>query len=224
MLVLTAGAFGQVTRKGGAYSFRAKYVKGQKTSYDFSTAVTPFGASSSGPARQNLTFPVAMTVQDVRFSQDRKTKVATIKSEVGPWLQNGKVSNPKQTVTVQVDDHNHLVGVGNKEIPQFTVPLPDTPLKVGETWSSDINPQGAVPVAMTVHATYKLISVTRRAATIGVDLEGKGTGQSKITTRGRGTMILRVSDAMLDSMNMVQTVQLAEGMGARTVISVKRRK
>lgn len=212
----------QITKKGSAYLFRAKYRKGQMLSFNFNTVVTPLG-SKTNTEKQSITMPVVMRVVDIKPHNVSKEPVAQIKSDVGPMLLNGKQFRPKSSVTVYVDPLNALVGTGSQEIAQFSTPLPSKPLKVGESWTSTINASEATGVPLRVKATYTLIRVLGGKAFIMVKLDGQGSGPTKITTSGQGQMVLRMADASLDTMDMIQTVKMASGVGARTVILVKRK-
>ena len=188
--------------------------------FNFRTVVTPMNTAAT--TKQVITFPVAMSVQDVRTTKEND-RVARIRSEAGPWLLNNKPYQPKTNVTVHVDSLNRLVGAGEKEIPQFATPLPEKPLRINESWSNDIDTGGATPMAIKVKATYKLLRVAGQYATIGVSLSGKGTGSTNVMTRGQGTMLLRTRDGTLQSMALNQIVTVASGVGAQTVITVTRK-
>lgn len=212
----------QISKKGNAYLFRAKYRKGQTLSFNFNTVVTPLG-SKTNTEKQSITMPVAMRVVNIKPHNVSKEPIAQITSDVGPMLLNGKQFRPKTSVTVFVDPLNALVGTGSQEIAQFSTPLPAKPLKVGESWSSTINASEATGIPLRVKASYTLIRVLGGKAFIMVKLSGQSTGQTKITTSGQGQMVLRMADASLDTMDMIQTVKLPNGTGARTVILVKRK-
>lgn len=205
----------QITAKQGAYQFRARYRKNQTLSYSFNTLVTTIGGKGSS-AKQNITLPVVMKVLEVRGG------VAKIRNEVGPWLMNGKTFRSKSNVTVFVDSLNRLVGDGPADVPQFSAPLPEKPIKVGGTWSSIVTTAGSTPQTIQVKATYKLLRVAANRAYVGIQYSGGGTGKSTIKTSGQGSMTLNAKDGMLESMDVMQTVTLSPGVGARTVILVKR--
>lgn len=220
LLAHCASAPAQILRKGKAYQFRANYVRGARMSFNFRTVVTPINSTVKN--KQVITFPVSMLVQEVRMSKENG-RVAKIRSEAGPWLLNNKPYQPKTNVTVHVDSLNRLVGQVDQEIPQFATPLPEKALKIGESWTSNIDTGEAAPMAMKVKATYKLLRVAGAFATIGVSLTGRGAGNSNVLTRGQGTMRLRTRDGTLQSMALNQIVTVSNGMGAQTVITVTRK-
>src|SRR5688572_29743243 len=168
-MALSTSAPAQIVRKGKAYQFRANYVRGARMGFNFRTVVTPM--NSAVATKQVITFPVSMLVQEVRVTKDNG-RVAKIRSEAGPWLLNNKPYQPKTNVTVRVDSLNRLIGLGQQEIPQFATPLPEKALKIGESWTSNIDTGEAAPMAMKVKATYKLLKVAGSYATIGVSLSG----------------------------------------------------
>jgi len=220
---LGAGSWAQIRKQGSAYVFRAKYVQGSTIVYDMKTIVEPLGANA-GAGKQTLTLPILMRILEVRKPAGKNAfKIAKIRSEAGPIKLNGKLFKEKAVETVQVDELNRLQSDAADNLPQFTTPLPEKPLKVGQSWSSVIDPSGAVPFSMKVTASYRLKSINRTFATVQLTLNGQGTGSSKITTRGQGTMLLRVRDGTLESMKMVQTVVTGQAVGAKTTISVTRR-
>ena len=220
-LLVSFAAFSpaQIARKGSAYQFRANYSRGMKMRFLFKTVVTPINATAN--KRQVITFPVSMLVLEVRNTKE-SGKVAKIRSEAGPWLLDNKPYQPKTNVTVHVDTLNRLAGTSDAEIPQFATPLPERPLKIGQSWSSEIDTRGATPMAIKVRATYKLLRVSKSHATIAVSLVGKSADASNVSTRGQGTMLLRMRDGTLHSMSLNQIVTVSNGMGAQTVITVTR--
>lgn len=220
LLAFDLSSSAQIVRKGKTYQFRANYTRGARIRFNFRTVVTPI--NSTVQQKQVITFPVTMLVQEVRTTKENG-RVAKIRSDAGPWLLNNKPYQPKTSVTVHVDSLNRLVGTGDQEIPQFATPLPERPLKIGESWTSDIDTANSAPMAIKVKATYKLLKVAGSYATIGVSLSGKGAGNSNIMTRGQGTMLLRTRDGTQHSMSLNQIVTVASGMGAQTVITVTRK-
>lgn len=222
-LLLAGHAMSQVRRVGNAYQFRAKYVKGSTIAFEMTTLVAPFGSGATA-GNQKVTLPVVMRIQDIRKQPGKAgMNVAKIRSEAGPVLLNGKPFREKAVEIVFVDELNRLQEGGNQEVPQFTTPLPEKAIRIGQSWSSTIDPAESIPFSMKVNATYKLTRVTRIFAYVSVTLVGKGTGDSKVSTKGQGTMMLRVRDGTLHSLKMTQTVQASETMGAKSTITVTRR-
>lgn len=219
LLFVHSHTLSQITQKSGSFQFRAKYTRGMKMRFHFKTVVTPINATVN--KRQVISFPVSMLVQEVRNTKE-SGKVAKIRSEAGPWLLDNKPYQPKTNVTVHVDSLNRLVGASDAEIPQFATPLPEKPLRIGQSWSSDIDTGGATPMAIKVRATYKLLKVANSIATIAVSLAGKSSDGSNVSTRGQGTMLLRTRDGTMHSMSLNQIVTVSNGMGAQTVITVTR--
>ena len=61
LVLVCGGASAQITKRGKAYEFRAKYVKGSKVTFDFTTAVTQFQSASGVSKEQTITFPATQT-------------------------------------------------------------------------------------------------------------------------------------------------------------------
>lgn len=213
VFVSAGGSIAQIVRKGSSYTFRAKYAKGRSASYLITTKVTPINPNS-GMKKTTLTLPVRMKVLDV------KTGVAQIRNEIGPMKVNGKIEQAKRNVVVHVDSLNRLVGVGSAEVPQFSAPMPEKPLKIGQSWSSLVNTAGSTPEAMKVKATYTLRRVSAGKAYLDVKYEGGGSGKPAIHTSGTGQMVLNTADGFLHSMAVNQKVVLSSGNGATTAITV----
>lgn len=215
-LLLAAVSPAQITKKGAAYEFRAKYSKNARQEFEFNTVVVPLGSKTA--PKQNLMMPVAMRVLEVA-----KGGVAKIQSRVGPVTLNGAEIRPMTSMTVQVDSLNRLVGQ-NKELPQFATPLPMKPVKTGGLWTATIDASEAAGERIKVKATYKLLRVQGQRAYIQVRLASINAKNSTVTSNGEGTMVLRTSDCSLDTMQMNQTVTLRGNRGgARTIIMVRRR-
>lgn len=222
-LSLAVSAQAQIKKIGSTYQFRAQYVKGSTIAFDMSTQVTPFGGPAANSS-QLITLPVVMRILDIRKpAKPPGTRIAKIQSTAGPIKLNGKPFKEKTVETVFVDQLNRLQQDSAQDTPQFTTPLPEKRLKVGESWTSVIDPSESVPFPMRVKATYKLLKVDQTFSHVSISLEGRGTGTSGISTKGQGTMMLRNRDGTLHSLSMTQTVYATGSMGAKTTITVKRR-
>jgi hypothetical protein len=221
LFALCACSAAQIAKKGTSYTFRANYAKGKVLKFDFVTRIGQIATGAKGPT-QKLTFPVVMKVESVTWMKDHG-RVAKVKSDAGPWLLDGKPFRNKTSVTVHVDALNRIVHGPAEEVAQFAAPLPEKPLKIGGSWSSDIDTKDAAPVSIKVRAVYTLQKVVKGLAYIGVKLSGKGAPGSGISTEGKGTMLLRVSDGTLHSMSLSQRVLVGVNVGATTTISVTRR-
>lgn len=218
-MVLAVTAQGQITKKGTGYSFRAKYVKGRQQLFDFHTVVVPLRSKVANAPKQNILMPLSILVTSVS-----KAGVATIRNEIGPIKLDGKQIQPKSNVTVQVDSLNRLVGAGAKELPQFATPLPDKPIKIGGTWTANIDASEAAGERIRVKATYTLLRVVGRIAYVRIKLASINVPGSTVRSSGVGQMVLRTADGSLETMEMMQTVELSGSRGgARTTIMVRRR-
>lgn len=218
-LVAAVDAEAQIVKKGDGYLFRAKYTKGRQQVFDFQTIVVPTGPQNKSAPKQNISMPLSMLVTSLS-----KAGIATIRSEVGPIKVDGKTLQPKSAMTVQVDNLNRLVGVGAKELPQFATPLPEKPIKIGGSWSSNVDASEAAGERVRVKAIYKLLRVVGRVAYIQVQLDSVNAPGSTVKSSGRGQMVLRTADGSLESMEMMQTVDLSRNRGgARTTILVRRK-
>jgi len=217
--LLAGSATTQIVKKGTGYTFRAKYVKGRQQLFEFNTIVVPLGSKTSTAPKQNISMPLSILVTAVS-----KAGIATIRNEIGPIKLDGKAIQPKTNVTVQVDSLNRLIGAGAKELPQFATPLPEKPIKIGASWTANIDASEAAGERVRVKATYTLLRVVGRIAYVRIKLASINAPGSTVRSTGVGQMVLRTADGSLETMEMMQTVELSSGRGgARTTIMVRRR-
>lgn len=206
-LGLAGLATAQVTKSGDAYTFRVKYTKGQKISYETTTTVEMAGM-------QPMKAPLTMTVTDV------KNGIYTLKYTVGA-VMGGK----PQDVTIKMNSQGKIVegsaagqtmaGVGNAQ-------LPTKAMKVGESWtqSTDAPVMGS---KMKVNSTYTFKGIKtvggKQVAEIAVKMNSSGGTGVGVT--GTGTMTLMVADGTLHGSTMNIKTAMKAGSAPSTTYGMK---
>ena len=203
-----ASAGAQITKQGDAYLFRMKFAKGHKLSY----TVTSEAHLPNNPSAMKAVVPMAMTVQDV------KGNVATVQMVSGPMTLNGKPMGQQQTTVIKLDDRGKPIG-GAVPGQQVATQLPEKPLKVGESYTSNnsVNMMGQQFAVKSVNKFLGIKKVgSRTVAAIATTIAGSGAMKSS----GNGTAYLDVADGQLVSMTMNQKLTITQGAQAQTINSV----
>ncbi len=207
-VMMSASADAQVTKSGGGYLLRVKYVKGQTLNYKSSNTVT--AAQGGGGQPMKIDMPMVMKIGAVA-NGFAKASVTT-----GPAMLGKNPMGKAQTVYVDLSPTNAAKSKGSPGIAGAQFPL--KPVKIGETWSM------AAPIADTtgmvggdIRATYKFQGLKtvngKSMAIITYILSGGVTGS--------GSLQLLASDGTLYS-NLAKIV-LNGGAGNMRVTSEMKR-
>lgn len=193
----------QITRTGGGYLFRAKWVAGAKYGYVMDMAMPASQMTQNKPVSMKMS--MNMVVKSV--SGGVATVVVTSES---PMVNGKSMGTQKpQPMTFKTDSRNRVVsGQGGQNM---SSPLPEKPIKVGETWSANVPMAG---MGGTAKATYTFMGMTSVGGVQAARIKSSIAGQAS----GSGTMYIAAADGQLLSMNMGV---LAQGM--KMNVSVKRK-
>lgn len=218
LVVAGLSANAQITKQGGGYLLRAKYVSGKKIDY-----VMDAKGAASGTAF-TMRMPLKTKVTGVTKG------IATITYVVGPIAMtfNGKpMNNPAmgskaETVTIKMDSRGNVVG-GDKAMSNVgSIGLPEKPIPVGGSWSATTDTPAGPAGTMKVNATYKLVGFETvggiKSAKIAITL--KGSGQANV--KGSGTVWLAMADGSLVKNSTTMNVSTG-GMEVPMTMSVTRK-
>lgn len=200
-LLTIASAGAQVTKQGSVYSFRMKFVKGQRISYVTNMTGTVMG--------QKLIAKMPISQQTLAVQGD----VATVKMAVGNLdiTINGQPFNrqlPKemQSGTMQIDSKGHVAG-GPQQ--QTNVVLPDKPVPIGGTWTARTTIATAMAPSMDVIANYKFVGMEKLAGYNAAKFtftmkeaapkagKGASAAQKKMAVSGKGTLWVNAADCSM---------------------------
>lgn len=205
----------QITKSGAGYLFRVKYAKGQKLNYDMTvTILIPKGMGPQGGGTRTVTGPLRMIVTDV------KGTTASIHIDLGPMIVSGKPASPAQKVDLQVDSHGNLTSAKPTGLENLFMPLPEKPMKVGESTTS----------AKTVAARGKSIKIATVTKFTGVQaVAGRQAAVfiSTISAAGApgsasGTRAFAVSDGTVVSSTIVSSTPVPGGSVRQQVALVRK--
>jgi len=207
---LAAGCSAQIVKsKGGGYSFRVKYTKGQTIKFDSSISMDNKGTSKSGLV---VRLPITISVLNVAKG------IATVNVAMGAGTI-GTSSSPvvlPQSVNIQLDDRNRS-GTA-KDTTAVGPAMPDHPVKIGSTWTAVrpiTLPGGVLKRLDAVYTFAGPHSVNgKQVAVVNYRLSGPADGS--------GTMMLLASDGSLFSNETLITVPSMSAI-SRLHISMKRR-
>lgn len=175
LALLSVHSFGQITAQKGAYTFRAKYVKG-------STFKQKVQTSMSGNLLSSMT---DTTIYTSKVMKVEKNGIATIEVSTS----GTKTQKPLK----QVLELNNLGMPVKGGIPGYAgnLGLPVKPVKVGEKWDGDVQAQSGV----SVKANYTLKSISKGLAEIIVSMVSAGP----LDMKGGGSYFVRTSDGQIQS-------------------------
>lgn len=184
----------QISKVGGGYLLRIKYVKGAVQKYRLTTTVPAMGK------------PMIVDVTSKVLSV--KGKVGTVESSV-TMIMNGKRGTP--TVSkMEVNDRGQIVGGDNNQM-VLPMSLPLKPVSVGAKWTGEMSAQGMVTKSSYVFNGVKKVN-GKDVADISFTMTG-GMQGSKVT--GKGKSMVLVSDGSLQSMNLNMTMTMPTQKGQK---------
>ncbi len=122
---LAASSFGQIAKKGNAYTFRVKYTPGQVIKLVSETGVENQGSSAAGA---KLKAPMSLKVLNVTKG------IATVVIEIGAGMQGKTPVTSPSTLTVKLDSLNRPTD--KTGIPGVSMTMPEKPIKPGAAWTS----------------------------------------------------------------------------------------
>jgi hypothetical protein len=182
---LSAMSPAQVTAAKGGYLLRAKYVKGETFRYKTSTSMVGVGGNAK-PMKMDA--PIVMHVEDVTDG------AANIKFSMGPFTVGGSAIQPARTGTMKLDARNGSTDAGPMGS-GMGAQLPQTPVKVGQTWTTTAPVPDTLGQAKQLKAIYKFQGVKtvggQKVAVITYSLTGGA--------KGSGTVLILASDGTLYS-------------------------
>lgn len=193
LTTLYTTGMGQVTKSGNAYSFKAKYVKGTKTTYVTSINV-------EGPQTMAMSMSVMTTVVDVQNG------VGTVKVKTSGMTMNGKPMNGNSGKEMTVKMNAEGKAVGGDTPNNVASNLPAKPVAVGGTWTADttVNAAGG---PTKVKANYKFLRIEsvggKQVAVIDMNMSG---GSAQLTIKGQGVQRILMADGSMFSTNMTMNM------------------
>jgi len=185
LVAAAALSFGQVSKSGTGYLFRAKYTKGQKMTYTMNVSSTGLGSQG-----MKMTSPIVMTVKGVAKG------IATVEVKTGPAVMNGKSQGKSETQTVQLDSRNKPVGGKSsfEGIASFT--FPEKPVAVGATWTGTAQMTTQMG-NVDLQAKYKFIGLKKVAGKQIAEVKTSFTGSLMGKITGEATTWVLVTDGSL---------------------------
>jgi len=121
--VLSASAFGQISKTAEGYVLKAKYFKGQVIRF-----VTDNGIDSSNAEMSATSLKMPVILEVLRVVKG----VATVRVTLGDAFMGGTKVHAAESATFPLDNHNR----GSSGGTNVGLPLPLKPVKVGARWSA----------------------------------------------------------------------------------------
>jgi hypothetical protein len=195
---LCACSLAQITKTSHGYTFRAKFVKGERRAYRMTSVIGAPGVNWA------TTAPFTMLVLSVHKG------VAHIRYTAGPVYVGNQATGKKDTVEVDMNARNQSVQ-GAGPIPQFgQVTFPGKPVKVGEGWTRTVDASaGSMPIH--VDSQFKLAGFRQLGARHVAWITVKIKNSKSYPTTGSGIIALDVRDASLVKMQMNMVMSLGSG-------------
>ncbi len=201
----------QIAKKGDGYLMRIKYTPGAHLKYS-AQATFSTNAPNGNASPTTLNMPFSMLVKSF------KNGVATIEFSITPPSIGSGTPKP-QTSTVQLDTLGRPVG-GSAAPGVGTIGMPETPVKIGQTWTSKMPGMGGIMPGANVTATYKLVGFKnvggRNLAIVAVTMNLSG-GESGMRASGNGTLQLRTEDGSLHAADIKQSMTMTGRSGGSSI-------
>lgn len=212
----------QITKSGGGYLFRVKYLKGQQVDYTFQVTSTPIG----GAGGLTVSMPIAGVVTDVTRG------ISTLQVVTGPMTMGGKkISQPSQQMIVKFDSRGRMVSGTIPGGQNLTITLPERPMRIGASSSfsqmMNLNSMPMKEVGVYRFVGFKTVR-GRQVARLNFTLSGKGVGlkvqnsSGTFTTSGSGMVDIAVADGLTMHLVVEQILKVPVGSSLQAVRSVTR--
>jgi hypothetical protein len=203
VLALACVGSAQISKAGGGYLMRVKYVKGQVLKYSSMTSM--INSKSQGAKPILVSAPMVVKVTDYVAGK------ATLAATLGPMTMGGQQIQPAQKVNLSVDSRNSTTDAS----PLVGTRYPVKAVKVGDTWNTTAPIPGIGSEATkNVKATYKFVGIKTVASKAMAVIAYSVTGGAN----GSGTLLVLVSDGTLYSNKARLTMNLG-GSGTMIISS-----
>jgi hypothetical protein len=192
----------QITKNGNSYLMRMKYKAGSTFSY---SVVSTLGGLNNKSTNKPVTISLPMIWKVVSVTNG----VATVDTTVGPVTMGGESMMQPTKNRIQVDAKGKVIGQAGAG-QQVTPALPEKAVRIGQSWSASAPIELPMQGQSKVNATYTFKGLKTVNGKPMVELGVVTTGKAK----GKGTMLLFMSDGSLYRSNIQMTLQMsANGTG-----------
>lgn len=216
-MVAAVGA--QVSKKGNAYLFRMKFVKGKTSSFTIKTE-TATGVAASIPVKEKV----------MELSKDGKTAHLVIIMSPPNITNNGKpipgsvapAARIPRKASAEIDTRGHVSsGDGQSSSSQTNIVFPEKPITVGTTWSDTASVPMGTGAPMEVTQTYKFVGFETVKGTKTAKLALTTHGAGQMTMNGTGTAWVDMADGSILKIASKMSVVMGS-MTVPTTVTVTR--
>ena len=203
-LAAAGAAQAQITPKGNAYLFRAKYTKGQKLQYEMDASTTAPGTAPGGGAFK-MKMNMALEVLDVQNG------IATVKTTSDGGALNGKAAGKGNATTMKVGNRGQIIG-GNGAA-NFGPTLPENPIKIGDTFTMQGGGLAGGQGGAGVKTTYRLIGFKTYRGQKVAQIAVSNVANGEFKSNSNGSLLLSMADGQIVSMSLDSQSSINGGQG-----------
>ena len=196
-----ASTFGQVTPMGGGYDFKMRFTPGQTMRYQIST-------------------DVQMAGQPMKTVQTLNQKVLAVKNgvatiEVSTTMTPTSTGGAPQTIpatkkTLRMDAKGKVVG-GDAGMSSPTASLPLKPVRVGESWSSQVPVPGMPGGMANVTSTFRGLKSVNGQQVAEVAFRMNMSGRYSMNGTGTSLILVKDGQTLSNTMNAAMTMPNPQG-------------